>query len=147
MTRGLVAEARITIGAPTAKVWDALINPQMVSQYMFGTAVASEWKKGSPIVWKGVWKGKSYEDKGTILELKQERVLQYSHFSPLTGLPDVPENYHEVAIELSRGKEGVVVSLKQDNNPTEEARDYSKKNWEMMLARLKELLESGNRNE
>jgi hypothetical protein len=64
---------------------------------MFGT----DWKEGSPIVWQGEWQGKAYQDKGTILKIDQERVLQYSHFSPLSGQPDVPESYHTVTIELS----------------------------------------------
>jgi len=33
------------------------------------------------------------------------------------------------------------VSLSQDNNPTEEARVHSEKNWETMLVDLKQLLE------
>ncbi len=144
MAKGLVAKARTKINAPVAAVWDALVNPQVIKEYMFGTEVVSEWKEGGPIAWKGVWKGKSYEDRGTILELKPERIVRYTHFSPLSGLPDIPENYHTVTIELSRNGEGTSVSLTQDNNDTEQARDYSQKNWEMMLAGLKQLLESRN---
>ncbi len=61
---------------------------------MFGTDVVSDWKQGSTIVWKGEYKGKKYEDKGVIFKLEQNQTLQYSHFSPLSGKPDVPENYH-----------------------------------------------------
>lgn len=89
-----VAHATTTIHAPVARVWDALVNPALIKQYMFGTNVSSDWKEGSPIVWKGEWQGKSYEDKGVILRLQPERLLQYSHFSPLSGLPEMPENYH-----------------------------------------------------
>src|SRR5919199_1123323 len=96
MNRNLVARASITIDAPRAQVWSALVNPEAIKQYMFGTNVVSDWREGSPIVWKGEWQGKSYEDKGVILELKPGRTLQYSHFSPLSGAPDRPENYHTV---------------------------------------------------
>lgn len=136
-----VAKASITIDAPIAKVWDALVNPDTIRQYMFGTTVASEWKKGSPIVWKGEWKGKAYEDKGVILELEPERRLQYTHFSPLTGAPDLPENYHKVTIELSKENGRVRLTLSQDNNPTAEALKHSEQNWATMLASLKKLLE------
>jgi len=145
MTRGLVASARVTIDVPVAKVWDAFVNPKVISQYMFGTEVVSEWKKGAPIVWKGVWKGKKYEDKGTILELRRDSALTYSHFSPLTGLPDVPENYHTVKVELHRHGSHTTVALSQDNNPDEEARDHSQKNWEMILVSLKKLLEANEK--
>ena len=76
MKNTLIAKAHITISAPIAKVWDALVNPEMIKQYMFGTNAVSDWKEGSPIVWEGEWEGKPYEDKGVILQLKPERVLQ-----------------------------------------------------------------------
>ena len=141
MNRNLVARASITIDAPRAQVWSALVNPEAIKQYMFGTNVVSDWRKGSPIVWKGEWQGKSYEDKGVILELKPERTIQYTHFSPLSGLPDTPENYHTVTIDLSGEGNQTRVSLAQDNNPTEQARDHSQKNWERMLMALKKFLE------
>ncbi|HEX9242589.1 MAG TPA: SRPBCC domain-containing protein, partial [Anaeromyxobacter sp.] len=53
-----------------------------------------------------------------------------------------PENYHTVTIELSSGSGGTQVVLTQDNNATEEAKQHSQENWEMMLAGLKKLLES-----
>jgi hypothetical protein len=108
---------------------------------MSGTDVVSEWKEGSPITWKGEWEGKQFEDRGVILRIKPERVLRYSHFSPLSGVPDTPENYHTVTIELSGEGEYTRVSLSQDNNPTGQARDHSQKNWEMMLSGLKQVLE------
>jgi uncharacterized protein YndB with AHSA1/START domain len=137
----LVAKASTAINAPAADVWDALVNPKKIQQYMFGTNVVSDWKKGSPIVWKGEWKGKKYEDKGVILQMERERLLRYSHFSPLSGLPEKPENYHTVTIELSAKGTQTLVSLSQDNNPTDEAREHSEKNWAMMLEGLKKLVE------
>jgi len=140
-TSGLIAKASITINAPIAKVWDAFINPDKIKQYMFGTNAVSDWKEGSSIVWKGEWEGKKYEDKGVILKLEHGHRIQYSHFSPLTGQPDLPENYHIVTIELSGKGKKTLVSLLQDNNATEEAREHSEKTWKMMLDGLKTLLE------
>jgi uncharacterized protein YndB with AHSA1/START domain len=108
---------------------------------MFGSNVTSDWKEGSSIVWKGQWNGKAYEDKGLILKFKPEQTLQYSHFSPLSGQPDRPENYHTVTIELRGDGAQTVVSLSQDKNATEEERKHSEKNWSMMLAGLKKLVE------
>ena len=141
MKNNLIAKASVTIDAPIAKVWDALVNPEAIKEYMFGTDVASDWHEGSPITWKGEWQGKAYEDKGVIRQLQPERLLQYAHFSPLSGLPDHPENYHTVTIELTDKGNQTVVSLAQDNNSTEEAREHSEKNWGMMLAGLKTFLE------
>ncbi len=141
MGKRLIVKVSTTVNASIAKVWGALTNPEMIKQYMFGTNVVSDWKVGSPIVWKGEWQGKSYEDKGKILKFEQERVLQYSHFSPLSGKPDAPENYHTVTIELSSDGIQTTVLLSQDNNETEEARGHSERNWSMVLDGLKKLLE------
>src|SRR5690242_4971014 len=118
----MLAKAYTTINAPPAKVWDALVTPATIKKYMFGTDVTSDWKEGSKITWKGEWEGKSYEDHGKILQLKPGKKIQYSHFSPLTGKPDIPENYHTVTVELSPKGNQTDVHLTQDNNATDEER-------------------------
>jgi uncharacterized protein YndB with AHSA1/START domain len=141
MQRSLVATSSTTINASPKKTWDALVTPEAIKQYMFGATVVSDWNEGSPIVWKGEWQGKRYEDKGVILRLDRERQLRYTLFSPLSGLPDNPENYHTVTIDLVPEGASTRVSLAQDNNPTEEAREHSEKNWKTMLAGLKQYVE------
>jgi uncharacterized protein YndB with AHSA1/START domain len=141
MARGLVAKQSVKVDAPTSKVWDALVNPAMIKQYMFGTTAASDWKPGSPITFSGEWQGKPYEDKGVILRAEPGRVLEYTHYSPLSGQPDVPENYHTVTIELSEQSGRTTVVLSQDNNATEQEREHSEKNWAGVLSGLKKLLE------
>jgi uncharacterized protein YndB with AHSA1/START domain len=140
-TANLIARCSIIVDASPEKVWNALVTPAAVKQYMFGTTVASDWKEGSPITWKGEWQGKSYEDKGVIRQFKPGRALQYTHFSPLAGLPDRPENYHTVTVQLSPEENRTRVSLTQDNNLNEEARSHSEKNWETMLEGLKRFVE------
>ena len=142
MKNTIIAKAQVEINAPIAKVWNALVNPEMIKQYMFGTNAVSDWEEGAPIVWKGEWEGKPYEDKGVILKMKPEHLLQYSHFSPLSGQADTPENYHTVTIELFPSNAGTNVTLSQDNNATEEEREHSEQNWGMMLTSLKKYLES-----
>lgn len=136
-----VAKAQTIINATTDKVWNALTNPEMIKKYMFGTTVVSDWTEGSKIVWKGEWEGKRYEDKGKILQLEDQKKLQYTHYSPLSGLHDTPENYHIVTIELSEKDNETMVTLAQDNNPDEQTKVHSEKNWKIMLASLKKLLE------
>ena len=136
-----VAEVQTEIKAPVAKVWEALVEPAKIKQYMFGTDAVSDWQEGAPIVWKGEWQGKPYEDKGVILQLQPERVLQYSHFSPLSGQPDLPENYHTVTIMLSPQGSATNVTLSQDNNASEEEREHSQQNWGTMLNSLKKFVE------
>jgi uncharacterized protein YndB with AHSA1/START domain len=141
MAENLTATATTTINATTSDVWDALVTPEAIKQYMFGAQVVSDWREGSDIVWKGEWQGRPYEDKGVILKYQPDRVLQYSHFSPLSGAADVQENYHTVTIKLDRAGEQTRVMLTQDKNASEEEREHSRKNWEMMLRGLKKYVE------
>ena len=139
-----IAKAETTIDAPVDKVWHALIDPETIKKYMFGTTVISDWKEGSKIVWKGEWEGRQYQDKGKILSMAPNRHLQYSHFSPSSGVADVPENYHIVTIDLKEDDQHTVVRLTQDNNADEKTKEHSEKNWKIMLTSLKKLLEEND---
>jgi uncharacterized protein YndB with AHSA1/START domain len=142
MNDKFTAEAITTIHAPASKVWDAITKPELIKQYLFGSDVISDWKVGSPIIYKGVWEGKSFEDKGKILEMKPEKLLRSTHWSPLSGVPDSPENYHTVTYELSEKDGSTDVRITQDNNASEEERAHSEQNWKTVLDGMKKLLES-----
>ena len=139
---GRVATAETDIRAPRSKVWRALTDPDQIQKYMFGSTVETDWKPGSRITWKGEYEGKTYEDKGQILEVVEERRLKVSHFSPLSGEEDAPENYHTLLYELEEDDGTTHVSLSQDNNRSEEAAEHSRANWEKMLSGLKQVVET-----
>jgi uncharacterized protein YndB with AHSA1/START domain len=138
---GRVATAEAEINAPRSEVWRALTDPDQIEKYMFGSRVQTDWKPGSPITWTGEYEGRKYEDKGEILEVVQERRLKVTHFSPLSGEEDAPENYHTLVYELTENNGTTHVSLSQDNNSSEEAAQHSRENWEKMLGGLKEVVE------
>lgn len=139
---GLLARAATIIAADPDTIWTALVEPAAIKRYMFGTTVESDWREGSSIVWKGEWQGRAYEDRGTILRFEPGRLLRYSHFSPLSGLPDDPENYHTVTIELSPEGSGTRVTLTQDGSTTADSRRHSEEIWQMMLDSLRGYVEA-----
>lgn len=141
MNKKNVARQSVTIDTQAMKVWDALINPEMIKKYFFGTEAVSDWKIGSPIFYRGVWEGKSYEDKGKILNIVPGKLLETLYWSAAFGLEDKPENYKKVTYELIPDKGKTKLVLTQDNNGTEEERERSEQNWKMVLNSLKELLE------
>jgi uncharacterized protein YndB with AHSA1/START domain len=140
--KGHVATAEADVQAPASNVWRALTDPDQIQKYMFGSRVETDWKPGSPITWKGDYEGKKYEDKGEVLEVVEGRRLRVTHFSALSGEEDAPENYHTLLYELTESDGKTHVSLSQDNNPSEEAAEHSRANWEKMLSGLKEVVES-----
>ena len=138
---GHVAVAETEIEAPPSRVWTALTDPDEIEKYMFGTHVTTNWLLGSPISWKGEYEGTPYEDKGKVLEFEPEKRLRVTHFSPLSGDEDTPANYHMLTYELEPVGAGTRLALRQDNNPTAEAAEHSRENWEKMLSGLKEVVE------
>ncbi len=127
MNKNLIAKATTSILSKKGKVWEALVTPKSIKKYMFGADVESEWRAGSEITWKGEFNGKKYQDKGVILKIEPEHTLQYSHFSPLSGKPDKPENYHTVTIKLAGSADKTEVSLLQNNYLDENAQRESEK--------------------
>jgi uncharacterized protein YndB with AHSA1/START domain len=138
---GYLATAETDISAPPERVWEVLTDPDQLKKLWFGADVKTDWKEGSPITWSGEWEGKPYEDKGEVLEVDPGRLLKLTHFSPLTGQPDVPENYHTLVYELS-GDGTTHLKLTQDNNGSEDEAKHSQDMWEMLVAKVKEAAES-----
>jgi uncharacterized protein YndB with AHSA1/START domain len=130
------------IQAPIEKVWDALVNPDIIRQYLLGTNTRSDWKPGSPIIFEGEWEGKSYQDKGTIHEIKPNEILRYDYWSSMGKLEDRPENYMMVTFKLHKDdNDHTLLTLLQENIPDEESKNHSMANWQMVLGNLKRILE------
>ena len=142
MPENRVATASVTIDASRERVWAALTDPDLIKQYMFGSTVTSDWTVGSTITYAGEYEGKRYEDHGTILEITPRRLLRLTHFSPLGGLPDVPENYHTITYTLRGEVGGTRLELTQDNNASDAEAEHSAANWKQMLEGLKSVVES-----
>ena len=138
---GYTAKAQTEIDASADKVWAAMTDPDQIKEYMFGSQVETDWKQGSPIRWKGEYQGKSYEDKGEVLEVDPGRRLKVTHFSPLTGQDDVPENYHTVTYDLDEHDGHTHVALTQDNAGSEEEAEHSSAMWQQMLGGLRKQVE------
>ena len=142
MARGYEAVKTVTIQAPPDEVWKALTDPDMVKRYMHGTEMSTDWKKGSSIYWRGEWKGRPYEDKGTVLVVEPKKRLSYTHWSPMGGSEDKPENYHTVTYTLTEKDGTTTLTVTQDNNPTEEeAHQMAENNWGPVLEGLKSTVE------
>ncbi|WP_222932822.1 SRPBCC family protein [Nocardia yunnanensis] len=130
----------ITVPHSPARVWSALTEPAQIAQYFFGTEVVTDWQAGSAIRWRGEWQGKQFEDHGTILEVEPRKRLTVTHFSPLTGQPDIPENYHTVTYALAPVPDGTSVTIIQSDNKSEAEATESEKTWRMVLDGLARFL-------
>ena len=131
----------VEIKAPISKVWKALVEPEQIKKYLFGTDTKSDWKVGSPIIFSGVWEGKAYEDKGTILAIEPEKLLKYNYWSNWQG-EDSLDKRQIISYKLKSENGKTVFTLVQENCPTEEAKDNSANNWKSVLNSMKDMLEA-----
>jgi uncharacterized protein YndB with AHSA1/START domain len=120
MSQPLIVTSTITIKAPATKVWDALTNPEQTKKYMFGCEALSDWKVGSPLIWKGNFNGvELVAVKGTILKIQPGKFLAYTTIDPNNpSMPDLPENYLTVTCELSEENGTTVLTATQGDYST-----------------------------
>jgi uncharacterized protein YndB with AHSA1/START domain len=131
---------KTTVKAPIEKVWDALTNPEIVKQYLFGTEMITTWEVGDDIICKGEWEGKTYLDKGKVLEYVHNKQLSYTYLSSWSGMEDKPENYLLVCYEVKAIDKGTVLTISQTNYDEEKAK-HSEENWATLIEVLKKIIE------
>ena len=136
------AKVSIIINASLANVWKTLTDPELVRQYLFGTNVFTDWKKGSQIRWTGIWEDKKYEDKGQIIEVVFEKLIIYTYWSSMSGLEDKKENYATVSYILDGQNGKVKLTITQDNIKTKESKEHSESSWTMVGNSLKKVAEN-----
>ena len=150
MPESLFVKNTIVINATPAKVWDALTNPQQTKKYMFGCETVSDWKKGSPLLWKGTHEGKEMIFvKGDIVDIQPNKHLKYTTIDPNSNIDDTSENYLVVTYDLSseNGKTKLTVTQGDYATVAEGERRYKEafnngEGWNPILTEIKKLVES-----
>ena len=139
---GFTATAAVEVDASPEEVWSTLTEPAQIAEWMSGSKVETDWQVGSPITWQGEYDGREYEDKGEVLVYDEPTTLSVTHYSPMMGEPDEPENYHTLVYTLTPAGDGTKVELTQDGCDSEEQAEQFSANWQQMLDGLKVTAES-----
>ena len=142
----LIARASVQINAPAARVWDVLTQTEFTRQYMFGCEAVSDWKVGSPLLWKGMQNDRQIVFvKGTILRIEPEKALAYTTFDPNAGLEDVPDNYVTASYHLTPNRDGVLLEVSQGDFAKcahcEKRYSETAAAWPIVLQKVKALAE------
>jgi uncharacterized protein YndB with AHSA1/START domain len=138
---GHVATAEVQVAAHRERVWAALTDPAQIAGYMQGSKVETTWEVGSPITWDGEYDGRPYQDKGEVLTYDEPQTLSMTHYSPMHGQPDEPENYHTLVYTLTDTDGGTHLALTQDGCDDETQAEQFSRNWQQMLDGLKAQVE------
>ena len=143
MNKNLRVNRSIKINSSPEDVYHAITDPGTIKQFFFGTDAISEWKPGSSLLFKGCWEdGRTYEDKGRILDADEGKLLRYTYWSNYSGLEDIPENYSIVSYYLKESDGGTLVEVSQEGFANEESHAHAEGGWSMVLENLKKLLEN-----
>jgi uncharacterized protein YndB with AHSA1/START domain len=144
MNRKLIATTSLSMHATPSEVWRALVDPEIIKQYLYGTQTITNWELGSPITFVGEWNGQQYIDKGTILEINPQRVLSYSYWSPLSGTEDFEDNYAHVTFHISPYDDETTLTITQDNLEDDAEVVKAEDNWMAVSRKIKEIVESSS---
>ena len=141
MPHSPVVKSSIRIRAPIATVWDALVDPKKIERWLNGAHVETTWKPGSAITFSGSLEGMTYRDKGSVLKFEPEAILQYTHWSKWSRIPDTPANYSIVTLTVEPADSATLLAVRHENFATEEMYRHSKSHWETTLPVLKQMIE------
>jgi len=102
INQNLKFNTAIDINGSVSDVWNALVNPEKIKIYLFGTEAVSDWKKGSDLIFRGEWEGTEYKDSATILEIEPEKTLKYNYISSFSQLEDKTENRSTLTFTITK---------------------------------------------
>jgi uncharacterized protein YndB with AHSA1/START domain len=145
MNNDLIATGSIEVNAPAAKVWEALTNPEIIKEYLFGTETVTDWQVGSTIYFQGRYGDNlehSYRDGGIIKELVAHERLSYTYWSGFSGLEDKPENYSLVTYTLvPKGENVTAFTWAQEGYATQEGYEHAQSGMPAFLQQIKAIME------
>jgi hypothetical protein len=141
-------ESFVIIQSTAPKIWDVLTNPEKIKVYLYGSNVITDWKVGSQILFtrnrlypKAPISKKLIVDKGRILAVEKERLLEFSFYSSMEGYEDIPENYSIVSYEIRRHDHSFRLDYRRTNIPIEFEKRNQDKFMPGMMAQIKILAE------
>lgn len=139
---GYIANASTEVAATPEQVWAVLTEPDHIAVYLFGSLVETTWQVGSVITWSGEYNGRPYQDRGEVLLYERPYRLSLTHYSPLSGQPDLPENRHTLDYHLTAVPNGTRLTLTQDGCNSEEQATQFSDNWQRVLEGLRSHVEA-----
>jgi len=135
----------IRLSASSTAVWQALTQPELMKSWMHDSEIeiVTTWEVGSPIiinVQEASYKT-SFINTGVVLQFLKERVLEYSHLSSLSRLPDQAENYTLIRFTLQQDGDHTLLELNLSNFPTASHYKHIDFYWTVTLELLKRFVE------
>ncbi len=146
----LFVDKTIEINALIAQVWDVLTRLEMTgmwaSEFTGGAPfyIESEWKMGSPVLWKD--QDGTVIVEGTVMALEPYRLLRFTVFDVRSEKPPVTDE-DGITYRLNEQDGKTILQVRQgDFSGMDDAEKYlrmSEEIWERVLPKVKALAEQG----
>ena len=135
----------IRINASAGAVWEALTQPELMKTWMSDSEIeiVTTWEVGSPFiinVQEESYKT-AFTNSGVVLQFVKGQVLEYSHLSSLSRLPDQAENYTLIRFTLQPEEDHTLLELDVSNFPTDSHYKHIDFYWAVTLEVLKRFME------
>lgn len=142
----LMIRKTIEVDAPIEALWKVLTDSEFIRQYMFGCNAETDWKPGSPLLWRGAADGIVYV-KGHVVSIDGPHTLEYTIFDPNSKMADIPANYLTMKYSLTaRDSHSSTLEITQGDYATVEdgqkRYEHSLKGDDSVLAGIKKLAEA-----
>ena len=142
MNHDLIVSKSVIIHTEPSKIWNALTDPQIIKEYLFGTETITDWEVGSEIIFQGEYEGHKYSDHGVIKENIPNKKISYSYWSGFSGLEDKPENYSTVTYLLTdAGENQTNLTWTQKGYANIEGHEHSEAGMDEFLGSIKNIIE------
>ncbi len=140
----------VAIQAAVSDVWHSLITPELMKLWMADTDMSIEvkttWRLDDPILVHGHIHQIPFENRGAVLRFSPPHVLEYSHLSSLSDLPDIQVNHTVITFELIDDNDTTTLTLTVRNFPTESIYKHLVLYWTTTLDVLKSFVERNGGN-
>jgi uncharacterized protein YndB with AHSA1/START domain len=135
----------IRLNASLTAVWEVLTQPELMKNWMADSEIEiiTTWQVGSPLIInvQEISHKTAFKNTGIVLQYLKDRILEYSHLSSLSRLPDQPENYTLIRFTLQQEEDHTRLDLDLSNFPTESHYKHIDFYWSVTLEVLKRFLE------
>jgi uncharacterized protein YndB with AHSA1/START domain len=144
----LFVEKTIEINASASKVWNALTRREYTDQWALEFSggsefhIESDWKLGSPVLWKG--QDGSVIVQGNVTALEPQKFLRFTVFDVRAEKPPVTDE-DGITYDLTEQNGKTLLRLSQGDFSAmaegEKYRNLSAEIWDRVLPKVKELAE------
>lgn len=137
-------EKTVIINSDPATVWKTLTEPALMKKWMgepeMEINIHTDWTVNSPFIITGFHHVK-FTSKGTVLQFDENSALTYSHFSSVSRLADIPDNYSIIAFTLKPLEDQTALTVKITGFPTETIFKHLQFYWQTTIEIIKRSIE------